>query len=373
MVQPKRPANCPLFLHRNNQWAKKVRGRLRYFGSDLDAALARWAEEKDHLLAGLEPPPRKSGKPSLSELANLYLADCRSKAKSGEVRNDQPNRVEAVLGIAITSAGGHARPDLLTVAQWQKVRQAMGTKLDGDQVSPETLKNRLARLRAFLNWCRRSKLTTEVDTGDALQPPAKHLMRRARNERGKRLWSREDLLSVIESASPLFRPVLLLGINAAMGAADIGLITRSQWSGQEFLDCPRHKTGIERRIWIWPETREALKVAIAKRPDPAKQKYRDRLLLTGTGRPWHVVEGGSAKDNVKQHLHHLKQKAKVTNGTFYDLRRTFRTIASECCDLEAVNLTMGHEGQSEGSTYLQEISDERIKRVGETVRNWLYG
>ena len=40
------PSGFPLFLHRNGQWAKKVRSRLRYFGTDRDEALRRWIEQK---------------------------------------------------------------------------------------------------------------------------------------------------------------------------------------------------------------------------------------------------------------------------------------------------------------------------------------
>jgi hypothetical protein len=59
--RPKKPAKphaeFPLFAHANRQWAKKVRGRLHYFGSwDYpDAALHKWLDEKDDLLAGRTP------------------------------------------------------------------------------------------------------------------------------------------------------------------------------------------------------------------------------------------------------------------------------------------------------------------------------
>src|SRR5262245_8363708 len=44
------PANdsnkFPLFLHRNGQWAKKIGGKLIYFGKDRDAALQRFLNTK---------------------------------------------------------------------------------------------------------------------------------------------------------------------------------------------------------------------------------------------------------------------------------------------------------------------------------------
>jgi len=46
----------PLFPHATGRWAKKVRGKLRYFGKVADdpdgqAALAKWLNERDDLLA----------------------------------------------------------------------------------------------------------------------------------------------------------------------------------------------------------------------------------------------------------------------------------------------------------------------------------
>jgi integrase len=159
-----------------------------------------------------------------------------------------------------------------------------------------------------------------------------------------------------------------------MGQLDVASLTRSQWKpGQEYLDCPRNKTGIDRRVWLWPETREALAAAVAKRAIPAKQKWENRLLLTARGFPWSRVESVGTLDVTKGPLAIAKASAGVTKGSFYDLRRTFRTKASPACDLEAIDHCMGHSGKGEGVGYVQEIDDERIRRVCELVRTWLYG
>lgn len=373
MAQPNRPKGCPLFQHSNRQWCKKVKGRLRYFGTDLDAALKRWADEKDHLLAGYEPP-RIDGKPSLSELANLYLADSRDRVKAGVVRADHTNENKVMLEIVVGAVGGHAKPDTMTPPQWQSVRSALSSGKSGKAVAQATLKGRLARCRAFVNWCLKHKHIKAIDTANTLAPPAKRLLRREATAKGKRLWDAADLRKVLDAAPVELKPVLLLGINCGMGSSDIAAITRSQWrAGQEFLDCPRNKTGIDRRVWLWPETRQALAAAIAKRATPSRQKYDNRLLLTRRGLPWSRAETTGTVEQVSRQLAEVKAAAGVTKGHHYDLRRTFRTVASETCDLEAIDHCMGHQGKGEGATYLQGISDERIRRVCESVRTWLYG
>jgi hypothetical protein len=48
-TKPERPAESPLFAQSNGQWAKKIAGKLVYFGpwDDPDGALAKFRGEND--------------------------------------------------------------------------------------------------------------------------------------------------------------------------------------------------------------------------------------------------------------------------------------------------------------------------------------
>ena len=83
--KPKKPRpDFPLFYHQTGQWAKKVRGKVYYFGVDATAAEEKWLREKDHLLAGKPRPTTPDGL-TLRELVNQFLTRKKEHVDSGEL------------------------------------------------------------------------------------------------------------------------------------------------------------------------------------------------------------------------------------------------------------------------------------------------
>jgi integrase len=97
---------------------------------------------------------------------------------------------------------------------------------------------------------------------------------RQKHAHGKRMFDPGDIHRMLEAAPPQLRAMILLGVNAALGNTDCASFPVSALDLKAgWLDYPRPKTGIERRIYLWPETIEALQAVIAKRP-----KARSRMM-----------------------------------------------------------------------------------------------
>jgi hypothetical protein len=65
--KPDKPTpDFPLFAHASGQWAKKIGGKVRYFGvwSDPDAALARYREASKEAARGRIARAERPAKPS---------------------------------------------------------------------------------------------------------------------------------------------------------------------------------------------------------------------------------------------------------------------------------------------------------------------
>ncbi len=381
-----KPKDCPLFLHRNGQWTKKIKGKQHYFGTEMDAALVRWVDEKDYLLAG-RPVPKNDGKPTMAELGNLYYAAGVVRVSSGEIVQSSLDSARKTIDRAIGILGAKCKPESLEPLDFASLKQKLfepvertveirgGLKgIHVDRRSATTVANDIRRLRAFFNWCVDSNLIPTVRWAKEFNPITAKQSRVARAKSGRSLLVPTELRKIVDAASVGFKPIILLGINAGMGSTDISNLTLEDFpdldAKEVWIDTNRGKTGAPRRFVLWPETKAAIKDWLSRRPSPCSDTA-DRLFWTSHGQAW----VRDSMDSISKAFLQTRREAGVTKGTFYDLRRAFQTVGAETLEYRAVSYIMGHvvNERDMSGRYTVAIPDDRLKKVCDHVRKWYRG
>jgi integrase len=369
----------PLYLHANGQWCKRINGRIYYFGTDQAEALLSYAKSKESIAAG-RGKVVLTGTMALHRLADVYYDHKKqqvqlgvfSERSLGDIKKTLM-RLSGIIGRTSNPEGwGQRQFDMIKSGFMQAVprKKNTGGRASTGTRSHVTVNGDIRRIRAFLNWLNQTKrLENDQHRLFLTEAPARVTMiERQKSSAGP--MTAGDIKLVIAQSNRFFLPVLMLGINGGMGAADIAQITLPQLTEMPWLDCPRAKTGASRRIWLWPETVQAIESRIKERKEPYRSAWGDIAFLTLHRTPW-VRDG---QDSATQAFRQNRIAAGLKRGSFYDLRRTFQTIGDETLDFPAVSFCMGHTPrQSDMSARYRTISDERVKSVCSKVREWLFG
>lgn len=369
--KPQKPhPDFPLTPHPCGQWCKKLKGKLHYFGpwANPDAALAKWLDEKDDLLAGRTPRPKGNGV-RLKDLCNAFLTFKTQMRDSGELAPRSFDRYYASCEMLLDSLGKDRPVDDLIAEDFQNLRAAMAKRW-----GPVALGNEIQMVRSLFRYgFEAGMLDKPVRFGPGFKKPSAKTMRLNRSSGGPRLFTPQQIKKLLKVGSPNMAAMVLLGINGGLGNTDLGMLTEGVIDSKGgWLDYPRVKTGMPRRIPLWPETVRALKAAIARRPTPKDAADVDLVFIGARGENYIGKHKGY---RVTQAFDRLLTDAGIEGRTYYDLRRTFQTIAEGAHDLVAVQSVMGHAppGGDMSAVYRQGVADDRLRAVVEHVRKWLYG
>jgi integrase len=224
----------------------------------------------------------------------------------------------------------------------------------------------------FLYAYKNEFIEKPVRYGTAFDKPSAKTIRKTRVAKGPRMFEPDEIRTLLKHSTINFRAMVLLGINAAMGNTDIGLLPISAVNLDEgWLDYPRAKTAIGRRIPLWSETIKALREALEARPEPNDPKAKTLFFIGPRGENY---VGNHKGYRVTAEMNRAAARAGIEGRTFYDLRRSFQTVGQNAHDLIAVQSVMGHAPASGdmSAVYRQRVDDARLKAVVNTVRAWLF-
>lgn len=411
MTKPMKPsADFPLFPHASGSWAKKIAGKLRYFGpwSDPQAALEKYRAFIGET-TNLPGPPMadkparcKTGKPAKPRKGFPLTAHANGqwcKRIKGTVHyfgpwaDPQAAEDKWLREKDDLLAGRHpaAASDALTVRQLvnhfltackrkqaaqelgrrtvadyatvcERVLKVLGPQRPVESLAPDdfaklrasfaethgpvALASDIQRTRVMFNYGVK-QFDVRPRYGSSFDKPSRTVLRRERSRRPKKLFLPDEIRSMLPAATVPLKAMILLGVNCAFGNDDCAKLTQDRLNLDEgWHNFPRHKTGIVRQCPLWPETVTALRDAIAARPVAREPALNDRVFLTATGRSW---EGSEKNNPISKEMAKLLKKLGIhrTGRTFYALRHTFLTVGKRTRDMFAVHYMMGHAADSD--------------------------
>jgi integrase len=372
-LKPKKPyPDFPLFAHATKRWAKKIRGRLHYFGTwdNPDAALNLFLEQQDDLYAGRKPREANDGL-TVRDLCNRFLTSKRHMLDTREISQRTFEDYHRTCERIIRVFGKNRLADDLRPDDFDLLRTDIAKKS-----GPVSLGNEINRCRVVFKFAYDADLIDRpVKYGPTFKRPTRRALRIERHRKRLRMFEAAQIKSLLADAPVHLKAMILLAVNCGFGNADIGLLPlRAIDLDRGWVNYPRPKTGIARKCPLWPETVEALRQSIASRPAPRDAEDEGLVFITKYGRTWH-------SNLINRHNPIAKEFRKIVDDlelyrpglSFYALRHTFETIGGECRDQVAVDHIMGHARDDMASVYRERISDERLVAVTTYVHYWLFG
>ncbi len=378
-TKPSKPRpDFPLYCHATGRWAKKIRGKLHYFGKIADdpkgeKALTLWNDQKDDLLDGRAPRSR-AGAVAVRDLVNQYLNHKRRLKEAGDICQWTFDEYNETCGRLVRVFGASTAVDSLRPDDFGRLRATIAAGVK-KKWGPVRVANEIQRVRGIFRYGYESELLDKIPRfGPDFKKPSMKSQRIARAKRGKRLFEAEQIRTLLASCPPDIKAMVLLGVQAGMGNNDVATLPIDAVDlARGWIVFPRPKTGVERKIPIWKETVEAIAAWLKVRPKPVDPENDGLLFVSSEGRS---LRGDQMNHPVSDRMARTLKRLKMKRDglSFYGLRHTFQTIGEGSRDMPAVKSIMGHAtaGNDMSATYREGIDDDRLKAVVDCVHDWLW-
>jgi integrase len=370
--KPSKPyPGFPLFPHASRRWAKKIRGKFHYFGSwdgGPTAALERYEAQREALHAGKKPRPEKEGT-TVKGVANAFLNHKDALLEAGELSPRTRAKYQEVAVLVVSAFGKSRLVADLGPDDFAALRNRMTRRW-----GPLRVRDFIQHVRSVCKHAFEAELLDRpVRFGPGFARPSKKVLRLEKAKKGPKLFTAPQVRALVRKAGQPLKSMLLLAVNCGFGNADVGTLpTQTLDLAGGWVTYPRPKTGTPRRCPLWPETVQALREALACRPEPKDSANAGLVFLTVRGASWRK----DTEDNpISKETAKLLKALKLHRGkglNFYGLRHVFETVGGESKDQVAVDHIMGHTRDDMASVYREKISDKRLRAVAEHDRRWLY-
>ena len=382
----------PLYRHANGSWCKRIAGKLYYFGKDKAAAAAAFEEFQR---SGRKNSSRKVvGQCRVADLLTAFLEAKLARVEAGDMTAGTYANYKRAAALIREVFGDTLHVESIQSSDMATLYKAITVETEnryGKKIkrNATTVSNLVTHIRTVFKFAYDEELIEKpIRFTKSLPKPSKKTLRLERAQRGDLSFTADELRQVLDlcladrypdggsrNSDPQLHAMILIAIQSGMGNADIGSLELSDIDLKNgWIDLLRLKTGNPRRFPLWPETVDAIKKAIKVRPKPASEDDANVVFITRRDRRrWHV---DGKLNSLGLQFRRLLERLGLyrERRSFYSLRRTFETIACET-DQVATDFIMGHIPPADdmAARYRQKIGDDRLHKVVDHVRGWLFG
>ena len=359
----------------NGQLAKKIKGRVYYFGKDEAAARKLWMVHKESLIAGRGWKNTTLSTGTLREAVNAFLAYKQSQVEQREITQITFNNLVRNWKHHIKTIGASVEVSSLNAKDFSKLRNSWS---DWKLV---TIRSRTREVIEFVKFCIDEKYivgkpVNEI-VGREFAVPTSTAIMRENDELPERdiLFSASEIKSLLGVCNPQYKLAVLLGINCGFKFSDSESLKLKDVHISEdgsYIKNRRPKNQQPRIAPLWKETVEAYGAYLAVRPQPVSDKAAAFVLITHSGESVYRPHGSNSAARYYKRKMEALGIFKPGRGVSH-LRHTHRTISDECLDLKAAKTIMGHSGGID-AVYAnpKDIKFERLVSITDMVHDWLY-
>src|SRR5262249_48658824 len=187
----------PLFPHATKRWAKKIRGKMHYFGpwDDPDGALASYLKQKDDLHAGRRPREVSEGV-RVKDVCNAFLLHKKDKVDAGELPLRRWAKYKEVTDLLVKQFGKSRLVSDLRPDDFTSLKKTM-TKRWG----PLRVADFIQHARSVFKHALDAELIDRpVRFGPGFDRPSQKTLRLHRAERGPKLFTAREVRALAYGA-----------------------------------------------------------------------------------------------------------------------------------------------------------------------------
>jgi hypothetical protein len=254
-MKPEKPRqDFPLFPHSSGKWAKKISGKMRYFG--------RWespenAEREYRAFLSRQDNGTNCPNQNLKEATFKFLDAKQRMVEHGELSQvslDKYKRtckmlVECIGDVPVSTIGP-------SDFSGYKMKRAKSCNV-------QVVTNEIVRVRTLFKWLHESRIIPQPAMfGPDFKRATAKTLRLHRKAQGKKLYDAAEVRLLLNSGFHM-RAMILLGISCGFGPTDVATLPMDAVDlDGAWISYHRQKTGIDRECPLWPEAVEAMRLSL---------------------------------------------------------------------------------------------------------------